>query len=231
MPVPMTTSSGSSAAAQTASSRRSRLTRQIAAARSCLAARFLDDRARRDLSLMNIQPNDPLVDRNQFHTVSFRQNLNAGGGGCQNRNCLKATGRQRPFNVCARWQQSGVRVGSAGHVSLRGRAAKMLRDLYPPLPNPHLLSSSGAAATAMTDIDQHAPFACSALIDFDQADFNDPVIRQKSGVPGRGGRSSTGHGSARRSQHGGVPDDHRKAARRTDRTARQLSGPRPSPRW
>jgi hypothetical protein len=26
----------------------------------------------------------------------------------------------------------------------------MLRDLYPPLPNPHLLSSSGAAATAMT---------------------------------------------------------------------------------
>ena len=36
------------------------------------------------------------------------------------------------------------------HLSLRGRAAKMLRDLYQPLPNPHLLSSSGAAATAMT---------------------------------------------------------------------------------
>ena len=42
------------------------------------------------------------------------------------------------------------RPNTAGHVSLRGRAAKILRDLYPPLPNPHLLSSSGAAATAMT---------------------------------------------------------------------------------
>jgi hypothetical protein len=45
---------------------------------SCLATRFLDDRARRDLGLMNIQPNDPLVDRNQFHTVSFRHKLEGG---------------------------------------------------------------------------------------------------------------------------------------------------------
>jgi hypothetical protein len=45
---------------------------------ACLAARFLDDRARRDLGLMNVESNDPLVDRNQFHTVSFRNKLEDG---------------------------------------------------------------------------------------------------------------------------------------------------------
>jgi len=55
-----------------------------------------------------------------------------------------------PLYVCAQYQQSGVRVGPEGHVGLLGRAAKILRDLYPPLPNPHLLSSSRAAATSMT---------------------------------------------------------------------------------
>ena len=37
-----------------------------------------------------------------------------------------------------------------GHVSLRGRAGTILRDLYPPPPNPGFLSSSRVAATAMT---------------------------------------------------------------------------------
>jgi len=59
--------------------------------------------------------------------------------------------------VCARWQQSGVRVGSAGHVSLRGQAAKILRDLSPSLPCSDLLSSSGVAATAMTVRQQYLP--------------------------------------------------------------------------
>ena len=53
------------------------------------------------------------------------------------------------FNVRSLWKQSGVRVGSAGHVRFRGGAAKILHDLYPPPSNPKCLSSSGVAATAM----------------------------------------------------------------------------------
>jgi len=36
------------------------------------------------------------------------------------------------FNVRSLWKQSGVRVSSAGHVRLRGLAAKILRDLNLP---------------------------------------------------------------------------------------------------
>ncbi|CAI08076.1 probable regulator of chromosome condensation [Aromatoleum aromaticum EbN1] len=54
------------------------------------------------------------------------------------------------------WKQSGVRVSSAGHVSLRGRAAKKLRDLFPPPSTPNSLSSSGVAAIAITVSRKHA---------------------------------------------------------------------------
>jgi hypothetical protein len=45
---------------------------------ACLAIRFLKDRACRDLGLMNVEPDDSLVDRNQFPTVSFRNKLEGG---------------------------------------------------------------------------------------------------------------------------------------------------------
>jgi len=45
---------------------------------ACLAIRFLKDRARRDLRLMNVESDDSFVDRNQFHTVSFHNTLEGG---------------------------------------------------------------------------------------------------------------------------------------------------------
>jgi hypothetical protein len=45
---------------------------------ACLAIRFLKDRARRDLGLMNVESDDSFVDWNQFHTVSFRNTLKGG---------------------------------------------------------------------------------------------------------------------------------------------------------
>jgi predicted nucleic acid-binding protein len=43
---------------------------------------------------------------------------------------------------------------------LRGQTVKILRDLFPPLPNSDLLSSSGVAASAMT---VRRPFAAKRL--------------------------------------------------------------------
>jgi len=63
---------------------------------SFFAARFLGDRACRDLGLMDASP----MTRRWIGTSSipspFAINSKAGDGGCQNRSCLKATGRQRP---------------------------------------------------------------------------------------------------------------------------------------
>jgi hypothetical protein len=75
----MTTSSGSSAAAHAASA----LSVAFEGTEwplfdSFFAARFLGDCARRDLGLMDVESNDPLVDRNQFHTVSFHNRLEGG---------------------------------------------------------------------------------------------------------------------------------------------------------
>ncbi len=112
--------------------------------------RLFDYRTGSDLPLMHIESNDTLEQRYQFHVVSHRNTLQEVGDGAAGPSEPEGGKPPTAFLACTlSRKQSGVRVGPAGHVRLRGRAAKNLRDLFPPSPTPQLLSSSGVAPDAM----------------------------------------------------------------------------------